>query len=214
MKWTYYLRQKLKIAVALAMVLGIVIITNIADRNYFVSLHNSFASVYEDRLVVEGYIFQLSNILHNRHLKVLNSSASIGDSWIGKMQEETEQVLSDYEKTAFTKREENEFRNFKNKLQELRKLENEFYARPQDTDLLQFVTTKHIELAVSLNVLSEIQIEEGSSQIDRSEKIVASSYFISRIEIVAIIVAGMIVQILVVLSRPVSTRFSQNSRLN
>lgn len=211
MKWTYYVGQKVKVAVALAIVLGLVILTNIADREYFSNLHASFATVYKDRLVVEDYILQLSDVLHARQLQLFNINSDVGQQTL--YHNEIEKVLADYEKTVFTERGSVVFSEFKEELEVLNKLERTYYAN-QDSLLLRAITRSHDDLSKSLALLSKIQIDEGRNQIKRSEEIVASSYFLSRIELVVIIVAGLIVQMLVMSSRSVTSRFPQNSQMN
>ncbi len=214
MKWTYFLRQKLKIGLALAIVLGLVVLTNIVDRNYFTRLQESFTSVYKDRLIVEGYILQLSNHLHERHLRLLENKLNPASRDQQQSDNEIKQVLVDYEKTVFTEEEGHVFATFRTQLAALQKLESEYAGSGQDSNLLHQIVTKHGELAGLLNALSRIQIDEGRNQINRSEKIVASSYFLSRIEIVVIIVTGLCLQVLLMSSRSIATGFPQKSHLN
>ena len=214
MKWTYFLRQKLKIGLALAIVLGLVVLTNIVDRNYFTRLQASFTSVYKDRLIVEGYILQLSNQLHERHLRLLENELSAAGRDQQQSDTEIKNVLVEYEKTVFTEEERQVFETFRTQLSVLQELESEYAGSGQDSGLLHQIVSKHAELAGMLNALSRIQIDEGRNQINRSEKIVASSYFLSRIEIVVIIITGLLLQVLLMSTKSVASRFPQNSRLN
>lgn len=214
MKWTYFLRQKLKIGLALAIVLGLVVLTNIVDRNYFSSLQESFTSVYKDRLIVEGYILQLSNALHERHLRFLDNDLNDVNQIQQQSDNDIKSVMQNYERTVFTKEERNVFEKFRAQLLVLQQLETAYAADQEVNGLLHQIVAKHGELAGLLNALSKIQIEEGRNQITKSENIVASSYLLSRVEIVVIILAGLFLQVLVISSRSITSTFPQNSQLN
>jgi hypothetical protein len=67
MKWIYRIQQKLPIAFLLAIILAGVFIKNMVERNSVSDLGDSFASVYEDRLLVESYIYQLSDRLYKKN---------------------------------------------------------------------------------------------------------------------------------------------------
>ena len=57
MKWAYSIQQKFKAAALLAIVFVLVLISNLSGRYQMHKLSDSFSSVYEDRLVVESYIY-------------------------------------------------------------------------------------------------------------------------------------------------------------
>ncbi len=66
MEWTYIIQQKMRAATVLAVVFGLILITNRLEKSYFSELQTAFTSVYQDRLVVERYIYQLAGLLHRK----------------------------------------------------------------------------------------------------------------------------------------------------
>lgn len=66
MKWAYSIQQKLKAALLLAVVCAVVLITNLLGRYHMGELGDSFSSVIKDRLVVESYIYMISDHLHQK----------------------------------------------------------------------------------------------------------------------------------------------------
>jgi hypothetical protein len=215
MRWTYYLGQKLKIAIALTVVIVLVLSTSTINRSHFSKLHASFASVYQDRLIVEGYIFQLSNLLNDRHRRQLEGKLNALDqSYDGGFDKAIQQIISDYENTRFTEEETLLFNKFKNELRLLANLESEYSQGSQAKESLPQIMIQYNELSILLNSLSDLQIKEGKNQIDKSNNIETMSYFLSRIEIVILIVIGLVVQMLIFSSGSLASRFPQDSRLN
>ena len=56
--------NRIKIGFAFAIVFLLVIATNRLDKKRFDTLNTSLTSVYEDRLVAKGYLYELNNIFH------------------------------------------------------------------------------------------------------------------------------------------------------
>ena len=79
MNWTYTISNKFKAALALATVIILVISTNRLDHNHFERLQESFNSVYEDRLVAEKYLFELSRQFQTKTSLIQNGTPSIVD---------------------------------------------------------------------------------------------------------------------------------------
>ena len=74
MKWAFTIRQKAKAALILGVVFLMILGKNWYDERNVAKLGNSFASVYEDRLVVESYIYQLSDHLYQKKIMLDNCS--------------------------------------------------------------------------------------------------------------------------------------------
>lgn len=216
MKWTYLIEQKFKIAMALAIVFGLVLITNRINKNHFSELQASFASVYEDRLLVENYIFKLSGILNQRRLCLYDIEGKVRHKqYINTSFDSIESLLADYKKTKFTKNETALFIEFEQGMNKLHQLELNYYS----TDTLKnehrnTLESKHQILAGLLSSLSDIQMNEGQNIISESNALIATNNSFSRIEIVILIVIGIIVQMLVIASKPIKDKFPQKPHLN
>jgi hypothetical protein len=68
MKWIYRIRRKTAAALLFALLLIAIGVKNMVDSYQVAQLGDSFKSVYEDRLLVEGYIYRLSENLYQKKL--------------------------------------------------------------------------------------------------------------------------------------------------
>ncbi|MCH7411125.1 MCP four helix bundle domain-containing protein [Belliella sp. DSM 111904] len=207
------LSNKLKAAVVLTFLLLLIFGKNILDRKNFTELEESFVSVYEDRLVVESYIFSISESLFRIKLLV-NHCWDEGDyshvlEDIEAYEDNILEIVSTFESTKLTDA-ENEF------LTDFRKIiENNL--RIGDYELLYseeegineeqvHVYNGYIERALSdLEKLSQIQIEEGKRMAENSEKVVNRSRIWSQFEIAALVILVLIIYILIYASRNIKS---------
>lgn len=217
MKWTYIIVQKIKMAFSLGIVFVLVFATNMMDKNYFSELQNSFASVYEDRLLVESYIYRLSTRLHKKKMLVgeLNRSTSANTQVMNQVHNDTiAALISKYEETELTKEESLVFNDFKKDLQELFFLEAKYSDTGFKDTLKVAIEELHRNLARNLDRLSEIQILEGKKHIDNSKRIISASNLTSQVEICILVVIALIVQVLILTSKSMKPKFSQDSSMN
>ena len=206
MKWTYFLSQKIKIALSLAVVIALVLATTLLNERNFSELQSSFTSVYQDRLVVENYIYQMSELLH---LKQRNDTTVKGQTYNSQILD----YISDYELTKFTVKETELFIEFKHKINLLFEYET---SLPREISPGQAgkLASRYNELATLLQGLSEVQVEEGKNLVEQSNSIVSLSYLVSRIEIIIIILVGLVIQFLVLSSRSPMSKFNHRDRMN
>ncbi len=220
MKWTYIIRQKVKVAIGLGVVFGLVLITNRMNKNNFLALQDSFSTVYEDRLIAESYIFELSNFIHQKklyfeHQTVVNSAVLKEKSLL--LNDSISHLIAQYETTRLTQLELHWFSKLKENLSVLRSQEMAY--RPDNISDLklsqqQAIAAQHDHIEMVLEKLSAIQLTEARNVLDDSKKIIASSTLTSRLEICILLVVGVIVQGLILASGSITTRFPQNSSLN
>lgn len=221
MKWAFSIRQKFKAAVLLAVVCIVILITNLLGRQHIDKLGNSFSSVYEDRLVVESYIYLLSERLYQKKILFDNCAGQpdpqLG-AYVGSHNAAIDRLLGDYEKTRLTDEESICFRDFKANVIALRNLERQFLRNTANEP--QLATTRsqideHFATAsANLHRLSHIQLKEGKLLNDQSQRIVAGSSLLTSFEMVVLITIAIILQILILASRPVISRVNQQSSLN
>src|SRR5688572_32281804 len=109
MKWAFTIRQKVKAAFILGLVFLLVFAKNWYDERKVAELGNSFASVYEDRLVVEGYIYQLSDHLYQKKIMLDNCSNQENltnlRAKFGEHNAAIHGLIQNYEKTRLTETE-------------------------------------------------------------------------------------------------------------
>jgi hypothetical protein len=221
MKWAYSIQQKFKAAALLGLICAVIIVTNLLGRHNIDELGTSFSSVYEDRLLVESYIYELADHLYRKKLMLDNCAGLDAPNLRSEISNHNAAIatlLSDYEKTRLTEQESACFIDFKNNVAALQYLELQ-YLRNAGDDIQLAETRSRIDdrfalASKNLHQLSGIQISEGKLLNDQSKKIVAGSSLITNLEMVILICIAILLQVLVIASRPVIPRIRQEGSLN
>ena len=220
MKWAYNIRRKISAALLLAAIFILLFVKNLVDSNNVVQLGDSFSSVYEDRLVVESYIYRLSEDMFRKKfmLDTCSSTASAAriKPVVDDYQERIDALIVDYEETKLTEAETTYFRKFKDNINQLESFEDAFFAQgDQGRDSVRaLMNVQFNQASTNLDHLSAIQLSERKLLNERSQKIVAGSSILTHLEIGILIAIGLMVLVLVFES---TTRFfphNQKESLN
>ncbi len=220
MKWIYAIQQKAQVAFLLALVLFGVFVKNVLDRNNVSDLGDSFSSVYNDRLLVESYIYKLSDQLYQKQILFDQCRQPLNDNNqlelnIKRHNATINSLIQEYGKTKLTDQESIYFEAFKMNINQMETLESQYLQSHTD-----FVTVNNsldqqfISAAGHLNRLSSIQIAEGKSMADQSLRIVAGSSILTQFELAMIIIIGLIIQALIFASNSLTPKTFQNHQLN
>lgn len=215
MKWAFGIRRKISAALLLAAIFVLVLVKNMVDSNHVAQLGHSFSSVYEDRLMVESYIYNLSEHLFRKKIMIDTCADPSTAGVIEPLIEHNRAIagiIADYEQTKLTEAETEYFRLFKENVQNLVSLEKEYL---QSSDPGKIFSAKALidkqfnEASTHLGHLSAIQVSEGKILNDHSKKIVAGSSLLTQFEIGILIAIGLMIMVLVFES---SSAFSKSSR--
>lgn len=215
MKWVYRIQHRAQIAFLLAIILLGVLAKNMIEQSNVTELGSSFSSVYEDRLLVESYIYRLSDHLYQKKL-IIDQCSNTGNQAalrekIAEHNKAIHALISDYEKTKLTNQESVFFLALKKNIEEMNILEAQYLELNSGQTLLD----KQFDLASgTLHKLSGIQISEGKTMADHSRKIVAGSSMLSQFELALVVVIGLIIQALIFASRSISRAIPQKPTLN
>src|SRR5688572_20462443 len=132
MKWAFTIQQKVKAALILGVVFLLVFAKNWYDERNVSKLGNSFASVYEDRLVAESYIYQLSDHLYQKKIMLDNCSSQENipnlQNKLGEHNTVIHAIIRDYEKTKLTTAETTCFTAFKRNVATIEEMETNYLA--------------------------------------------------------------------------------------
>ena len=219
MKWPYFIRQKLKTALALAVVFLLVICTNLLDRMHFEELHETINSVHKDRLLVENYIYNISQSLNDKRTAMYDHSFR-GDSVSHSTLDNSNKIIlsniNDFWSTVLTKEEGTVLNELAKQIEVLKLMEGEFLINQntQSYESLDKLLKQYELLDKSLSRLEQIQLEEGKKLVISSNKILSISNISSRLEIAILIILGLIIQIIVISSKSLKPKIPQNSNLN
>jgi len=177
MKWMYGINQKIKVAVASIVIVIIFFAINWIDKKNVNTLNSSFSSVFEDRLMVESYIFSMTDHLYQKKILLSTCGNYLHPEELKIRMDYHNRIISsllaDYEKTRLTKSESRHFADLKISLKEIQKMEEEYLHESGTTNSDPFTDgiQKRFELVLNdLYQLSRIQIEEGKILNDQSKK--------------------------------------------
>ncbi|UTA69088.1 MCP four helix bundle domain-containing protein [Emticicia sp. 21SJ11W-3] len=221
MKWAYSIEQKVKAAMGLTVIFVFLFIKNVSDKHHFNELGDSFSAVYEDRLMAESYIYELSNHLSRKKLLVDDCNtkeeiAQIKDK-IKQHNQSINALIVSYEKTKLTATEEVLFKDFKKKIAHGLSLEQKhiYRAGVYNSENVKYILDEAFYGALNtLNHLSNIQITEGEKLNKTSQRIVLGSASDTQFELTLLIVLGTIILTLIFSSRSTMPKTPQNPSLN
>lgn len=210
MKWIYSIKHKSTAAMLLAFVLGIVIWNNYRESNSFSKLNKSFVSIYEDRLLVESYIFQLSKNFHQfiheiENAQTSHSTTEFKEKIVG-LENTINNLLVLYRETELTEKEEVLFASLLVEVEQINASESSSnYIACKENVYAALETLTH---------LSDIQIVEGARIKEESNKIFLGNKSNSQFEMVVLIVIALLIQALIFSSHTINTKIKQQYNLN
>lgn len=205
----------------MAIIFIILLTTNILGRHQMSTLGHSFSSVLEDRLLVEGYIYELTDHLYQKKLVVDDIDASTADNHLSQIQRHNlpiHELILLYEKTVLTKDEARFLSSLKADIDALEAIENDYFRQINQNaelafDMISF-NQAFLRATNNLNLLSDIQMKEGTVLNNQSQRIIKGSSLMTSLEMIILICIGVILQVIVMASRPVISRNWQHSSLN
>lgn len=210
MNWAFGIKQKIAAAILLGVTFLLIFFKNRMDRQHVVSLNSSFLSVYEDRLLVESYIYQLSELLHEKKEFIDNCERQgrIFDSSNVVLQNtKIRSLIVDYEKTKITREEAVAFHKLKESLNRIISLESDYILLLDKTselppihNALQDEFRRSID---HLRQLSAIQLSEAKKLLVQSKKIMDGADLWSELEFAVLIILALIIQVMIFASQSI-----------
>lgn len=193
MKWTYQIRGKAKISLLLTGLICLILINNLSERSQSRELQKVLDSMYQDRLIAESYILQLSDELHSIGL-ILEIGSDFQESLLYSHWQKIEQINLNYLETQLTKEEKIHFDRFEKMTWAI------FQGIPERKNSQATLQ----EALTELKILSEIQVKEAQNLISRSGQIFSSDAAHSELEIALLVVMVLIVQAILFASKTLS----------
>lgn len=197
-------RRKIRALVIIGILLLLLYSKNLLERQSFRSISSTFTEVYNDRLVVEGYIFQISeNLFQIQKLvdhcnidydysKVINEIASNEESILT--------IISDFEATNLTEQEAGYLADFKKIIETDLNIKSYdlLYSDSSGVNGAQVkIYDEKISLArKDLDNLSKIQMEEGEKLISKAKKLINRSQIWAQFEVALLIILVIVMYLL------------------
>lgn len=198
--------NKMKWALGILLVFIIVLITNLIDRDNFNRIRYSIVTIYEDRIVANDLIFEISAAIHKKEIALVKSDTSFFRQKNSQVNDDIQRFIDRYEETKITKEERVAFNSLINHVENLQRLESEYMdSKFRDkSELLSLIS----DIKDDLYDLSKVQLKEGKRQMSLSEKTMDTIELFTQVEIIFLIVMAVLIQ-LIVLYQPKDKKQSQ-----
>lgn len=222
MNWVFSISRKRKAAIILGIVFLVVLVKNRMDYYDVHKLAKSFATVYEDRLVVESYIYKLSELLYQK--KQMLDNCAVSDNitdlkiQVSSYDADISMLMSQYKLTKLTEKEDEVFQDFEVNIGSIAALQSQYLSQLEidavSPVILLSLNDQFLSVAGKLEQLSDIQLAEGRILNEQSQKIVAGNEVLTQFELALLIGLGLIIQVLIFTSRTLSIPKFKNANLN
>lgn len=184
--------KRVNAILALSIVFLLVLATNRIDRKHFEVAQNSVKEVYNDRVVVQDYIFSISNALFYKRLALKDSLVKLQRL---KENENIRTLLLNFKETKLTIAEARNLDKLQANFDRLIQLESQYSQPVKDTVVLKSKISQTLEaMQVNLKELSEIQIRESRDLTFNAQKSLDFSELLSNLEILFLIITGIAIQ--------------------
>ncbi|MDN4165036.1 chemotaxis protein [Cytophagales bacterium LB-30] len=183
---------KIKWIAGILLVFFIVLVTNLIDRDNFNRLSYSVTTLYEDRIVASDIIFKISRIVKEKQLAALTSDTLFFQNKNPLLNQEIDQLISNFNLTKLTEKEDRLFDQLQNELGTLQQKEVSL-AQSSNKEVLKSIE----KIDEYLYKLSEIQLLESKQQVFISNRAIDTVNFYTQIEIILLIVMAILVQIII-----------------
>ena len=115
--------NKLKWILGILLVFVLIVATNLIDRDNFAQVRDAIVTIYEDRLVANDLIFDMSEAIHQKHLAVIKMDTTFLRGKNQGLNSSLQELIDRYETTKLTSNEQKAFDRLKADFSELQALE-------------------------------------------------------------------------------------------
>jgi len=218
MKWTYFIRQKLKVAVLLFSIMACSILIRILEDKNVKNISQALSSMYDDRLVPASDIFYMAEHLYAK--KFLLHAFEHEVEWSQDVflalerqllphSHAIDTLLLKYEQTYLVAQEKASLAGFKKRLADYRTQEKQLLTMDMQHVRLQIVP--HVRqgksaLEAAINELSELeklQTLVGKKLMTDAQFIMKGTRLFSTLQLILSIVIGIMVVVLVLESKSI-----------
>lgn len=195
--------NKIKWVSGVVLIFGVVLATNLIDRDNFSRLKNSTTTIYKDRIVASDIIYDLSHLIQQKKLTLATADTSLFERTNARLSDSINILIERFEQTKLTRKESDIFRDLKIQVKKFEELEQDFFTdKTEDKD--RFITLI-AGIDESLYKLSKVQIHEAKLQMMRSNKAMETVELFTQIEIIFLVIAAILIQV-IILYTPKSKR--------
>ncbi|MBR9855790.1 MAG: hypothetical protein GYB37_14630 [Algicola sp.] len=181
------IKRRINSGFILAAAFLLVLASNRLNKRNFSTVEQGVDSVFEDRLVVQEYIYTLNNFFHEKELFLANN-----DTYINKMPQhpDIKNILVDFANTELTIDESKHLTQLRENYAALKSLEKNQDNKGEILSVLNSISD-------NLDELSAVQLSEGKQLTQRSKRSLGMNQLLSTLEIVFLIIIGILFLVIV-----------------
>ena len=189
-------RRKFKALIIIGVLLLMLYGKNLLERRSFRSISSTFTEVYNDRLVVEGYIFQISERLFQIQKLIDHCNLDYDYSKVIKEISDNEKailgIIDEFEATNLTEQEAGYLNDFKKIIEKDLNI-NSYELLYTDSsgvnrEQVKIYDQKITRARQDLDSLSKIQLEEGEKLISKAKILINRSQIWAQFEVALLII--------------------------
>ncbi len=184
---------KIKWVLGIMVVFLLILMTNLIDRQNFVVVKDSIETIYADRLVAQDIIFDLYQSVLEKEVLYAKAADLPPKNRLSTIDARVTQSLELFATTKLTEREKVIFTQLQQTVADLRRLETTVVAEQSAPEAISEQLTAVKE---QLTALSAVQLSEGKQQLFKSQKAIGSAELFTQLEIGALIVLALAIQLI------------------
>jgi hypothetical protein len=172
----------------------LILATNLIDRRNFQRVGDSVATMYEDRVVAAGLVYDMGALLADKRVAVVGGEASYFSGAYLQDRASMEALVDAFAQTRLTAEEEGTFERLKVNLDALEAVEDAFAEEPgavASSQGQQRFRSAAEAVSRDLQALSQIQTGEGRRQQLMATKTMGSIEMLTRLEMLFLVAIGV-----------------------
>lgn len=227
MRWAFKIGNQMRVSVILAIIVALLVISNLVMQRDIDSMDRSFTSIYNDRLMPATEFFYITETLYQKRLllekNVLAPSIEKEDliKKLDAYDSRIDSLVTEIEKTYFVLDEASLLSEFKERMEAYDQLENKVINLAYANDSRQALAMLENEggdrfnaMLSDLHQLTEIQSNNGRELLNDSHHIKASVHMLTFLEVGVAIVLSLLVHVILLTTRTVQRKSNQPFHLN
>ncbi|KSA14472.1 MCP four helix bundle domain-containing protein [Maribacter dokdonensis] len=182
-------QQRMHAIFILGITFLLVLGSNRLYQRHFTTLQTTVNTVYEDRVKVQDFIYQLNNIFHEKELRLTAHDFILNQEENKKV----ENLLNEVALTELTATEYNTLNTLTDKFKKLRILEDkELQSNNDIQSSIRSTSLKTLsEIDDNLNILAKIQLEESKQLTQLSNKTLDNNILMSKLAFALLVLIGI-----------------------
>lgn len=187
--------NKLKWILGILLVFVLIVATNLIDRDNFAQVRDAIVTIYEDRLVANDLIFDMSESIHQKHIAVIKMDTTFLHGKNQGLNSTLQELIDRYETTKLTSNEQKAFDRLKTDFSELQALEmsNDLATTEERLTIIEKINS----LEGGLEQLSKIQLDEGRRQMKIGKGAMNSVELFTQMELYLLLSLAIVIQVII-----------------